>query len=409
MSIQPKTDTEIKVDSIDEKTGGAKITVKKRILVDEIGERTGSARTSAINGLKVDTIAEYTGAARTTLLNGIKTDVIAEYTGSAKVSLPSGIKVDTIAEYTGAAGVTFSHKIKMGANQITGVAAGSLYDDAPNLRQVQGGALNYIGATGGAANAYTGSLSPAIAAYAAGEHAIIIPNFENTGAATINLNAVGAANFKIGGAGPVPPGHFNQACLYHILRDGTNFYVVGSSEPRVFARAATSTYVVSTNVETIIAQIEIPAGLLGLYRCLRATIFGSLINNTGSSRIFRFRLKVGPSGGAATTYLDTGASAIDLSTSGSSRPFMVECWIQGMAGTSTNDITGRLQMGDLTYGGTQWQDCSGLNFTKWAMNFGANHLNNDFTVARTLYLTVEHSSNSAQMATSGNYYTAEYL
>lgn len=409
MSIQPKTDTEIKVDSIDEKTAAAKITMKKRVLVDEIGERTGSARTSAIHGLKVDTIAELTGAARTTLLNGIKTDVIAEYTGSAKVSLPNGIKVDTIAEYTGAAGVTFGHKIKMGANQITGLAAGSLYDDAPNLRQVQAGALNYIGATGGAANAYTGSLSPAIAAYAAGENAIIIPNFENTGASTINLNGVGAANIKIGGAGPVPVGHFNQACHYHLFRDGTNFYVMGSSEPRVFSRSAFTTVAASTIVETILCQIEIPAGILGLYRCLRATMFGVVLNNTGSSRIFRFRLKVGPSGGAATTYLDTGASDLSLATSVSSRPFVVECWIQGMRDTSINDITGRLQMGDLTYGGTTWANCATLDFTKWAMSFGANHLNNDFTVARTLYLTVEHSSNSASMSSACTYHTAEYL
>jgi hypothetical protein len=50
--------------------------------------------------------------------------------------------------------------------------------------------------TGGSSNAYTITPSPAITAYAAGQGFIIRPDRTNTGAATLNVNGIGAVNIK---------------------------------------------------------------------------------------------------------------------------------------------------------------------------------------------------------------------
>jgi hypothetical protein len=50
--------------------------------------------------------------------------------------------------------------------------------------------------TGGSSNAYTITPSPAITAYTAGQGFIIRPDRTNTGAATLNVNGIGAVNIK---------------------------------------------------------------------------------------------------------------------------------------------------------------------------------------------------------------------
>jgi hypothetical protein len=62
---------------------------------------------------------------------------------------------------------TIAQNIPFNAKKITGLANGSALTDAINVGQVQDGQFTYLGTTGGAADAYTATPTPAITAYTA--------------------------------------------------------------------------------------------------------------------------------------------------------------------------------------------------------------------------------------------------
>ena len=87
---------------------------------------------------------------------------------------------------------------------------------------------NYC-ADAGATDAYACSLSPAITAYATGGHYFFKANTVNTGAATINLNSLGAKTIKkytsTGGA-DLADADIRAGAIVEVIYDGTNMQLV---------------------------------------------------------------------------------------------------------------------------------------------------------------------------------------
>ena len=81
--------------------------------------------------------------------------------------------------------------LPMGTNIHTGVGAATSRTHYGQVAQVQDGAYNLAGSVAGA-DTITGSLSPAIAAYANGMAVVILPAENNTGGATLGLNGLTA-------------------------------------------------------------------------------------------------------------------------------------------------------------------------------------------------------------------------
>lgn len=89
-----------------------------------------------------------------------------------------------------------------------------------------GGALTY----GGSSNAYTAT-SPsghALTAYAAGIVYMLKANHTNTGAATLNVDGLGAKSIKTADGGDVIAGDIVSGGLYLLAYDGTNFQIVNT-------------------------------------------------------------------------------------------------------------------------------------------------------------------------------------
>lgn len=88
---------------------------------------------------------------------------------------------------------TMTGALKMGGQKITGLAVGTVNTDGLTLGQAQNGAFRWGGVAGGTADALTLSLSPAVTAYVDGMTILFVSGASpNTGAATANVNAVGA-------------------------------------------------------------------------------------------------------------------------------------------------------------------------------------------------------------------------
>jgi len=95
--------------------------------------------------------------------------------------------------------------------------------------QLQQGSLT-ANLTGGSANAYTLGLTPALTGYSAGTQVTILPNFTNTGAATINIDSLGAKAIRRNNAallgGEIPSGVpvqmiYDGTTAFHLLGGGS--------------------------------------------------------------------------------------------------------------------------------------------------------------------------------------------
>lgn len=94
--------------------------------------------------------------------------------------------------------------------------------------------IETIGAIGGTANAITGTLTPALDAYAAGQTYWLTPASTNTAAATLNINGLGAKNLFTASGLALVAGELTAARTVQIFYDGTQFRVVGDNLGDVF-------------------------------------------------------------------------------------------------------------------------------------------------------------------------------
>lgn len=90
------------------------------------------------------------------------------------------------------------------------------------------GALDYAVATG-SNNAYVLSLSPALDAHVAGMPIIWKANHANSGAATLNVNSIGAVSLKKNISEVLEAGDILSDKIYIVLYDGTNLQLLNPS------------------------------------------------------------------------------------------------------------------------------------------------------------------------------------
>ena len=115
--------------------------------------------------------------------------------------------------------------IPMGSNKITGLALGTDATDAPTLSQVQSTTVKLIASVSGA-DTITGSLTPSLAAYAAGQMFYFVAAGNNTGAVTLNINSLGAKNVTKNGTTALVAGEIKSGQTVTVIYDGTRFQIV---------------------------------------------------------------------------------------------------------------------------------------------------------------------------------------
>ena len=119
---------------------------------------------------------------------------------------------------------TPSANLPMGGYKLTGMGAGSAATDSITLGQVQAGAVRWGGTSGGSATAHTISLSPAIAAYAAGQRFSFIVGATNTTTnPTLNINSLGAITIKQSNSAALFLGQLVSGSIVTVTYNGTDF------------------------------------------------------------------------------------------------------------------------------------------------------------------------------------------
>ena len=127
--------------------------------------------------------------------------------------------------------------IPMGSNKITGLAVGADATDAATVSQVQSTVVKLIASVSGT-DTITGSLTPSLAAYAAGQMFYFVAAGDNTGAVTLNINSLGAKNVTKNGTTALVAGDIKSGQTVAVIYDGTRFQVVSTSSLTGFTGAS---------------------------------------------------------------------------------------------------------------------------------------------------------------------------
>lgn len=120
---------------------------------------------------------------------------------------------------------TITANLPMGGYRHTGVGNASARDQYASAAQIQDGALIYGGTSSGT-NTITCSLTPAITAYVTGMVIRFVAGGANTGAATINVNSVGAKDIKKDVSSALVANDIVTGQLVTLVYDGTNFQLI---------------------------------------------------------------------------------------------------------------------------------------------------------------------------------------
>lgn len=232
--------------------------------------------------------------------------------------------------------------LNLGGNRYTNAAAGTAVTDLATVQQIQDGTCYDGGLAGGAANAYTITLSPAIAAYATGQlfKFQIDTSKANTGASTLNVNAKGVKNIKVRVSGvladplayDMPDGH---VCL--VRYDGTQFVLLNPAEfsRRILVDYSSPAFTYTTVTENNLNNFTLPAGFLSNRRTLRFVSIGGFKNTKGTAGNLTIKAYLG-----ATAILTH--AAITIANLANWDQIMLEVLITNRGATNSQSVMGRL-------------------------------------------------------------------
>jgi hypothetical protein len=253
---------------------------------------------------------------------------------------------------------TVTANLPMGGNKLTGLGAGTLATDSARLSQVQGGVVSLLGVSG--IDTITAAGSPQVTAYATGQMFWFVAAGTNTGAATLNIDSLGAKSITRGTAA-LAAADMVSGSIVLVVYDGTQFQLLSinrsiqtngtiASAGTTNIGAANAEYLSVSGTTTITAFDTVPAGI---YRVLQFQGILTLTYN-GTSLILPGATSITTAAGDTAGFVSLGSgnwrcqwyqrasgSAVVLPTASDTVAGIVELATEAeaLAGTDTSRAT----------------------------------------------------------------------
>lgn len=201
--------------------------------------------------------------------------------------------------------------IGMGAFKITNLAAGTVASDAARLDQVQGGAATFITVTG--TDTLTGTVVPALSAYATGNQFSFLVANTNTGAVTINVDGIGSKAITRTGTTPLVAGDMVAGQAVEIIYDGTRFQLVNGNS---FTNLKVSGTLGVTGVATFTAQpiVSSLTASLPVFTDASKGLVSNTMTGTGNVVMSTSPTLVTPALGTPSSGIATNLTGLPLTT-----------------------------------------------------------------------------------------------
>lgn len=244
------------------------------------GMGAGTARTDAANvGQLQDQGAAYFTAAGTNAYTLTPVPAVTSYTaGQTWLVIFTNANTNAATSTLAVSGLVAKNITKNGATAATAndIRAGAIYRLTYDGTQFQLSSPSitveqYAVATG--TDTYVISVTNPPAAYAAGQRYIVKFTNANTGAATLNVNSVGAVAIVTSGSTALVAGDIAAGMVAELIYDGTNFAIIPSKIPAVlgmtnggtktssFSGASNTRYVVDTTSAAV--PVLLSPGIVG--------------------------------------------------------------------------------------------------------------------------------------------------
>lgn len=143
---------------------------------------------------------------------------------------------------------TPSANLPMGTYRHTGVGNASAKTCYASVSDVQDGTLTVLGSVSGA-DTITATAAHSMAAYATGQEFVFVSAGANTGAATLNINAIGAKAITKNGTTALAAGDIPSGAAVKVVYDGTRFQMIGCVANK--AQAGANTDITSLNAPAL--------------------------------------------------------------------------------------------------------------------------------------------------------------
>lgn len=284
---------------------------------------------------------------------------------------------------------TVTANIPMNSYKITGLAAGTAATDAARVGQLQAGAASVVTAAG--TDTYTGTMSPSLAAYAAGNtFTFVVPN-TNTTAATLNIDGLGAKALTRDGSTALVAGDLVANAEVAVVYDGTRFQVLNSNSKTNFNLSGTLTVAGNTTLSGGTAN-----GVAYL-NASKVVTAGSVFTYSANGN-----LVVGvPTTGTALAVTGTsGTYAVDITSTNTTNSRALNVYNSAATGTTalTNHIVRLASNGSGADCTLQFTDSVANNgyigMKSGALNFGANTTTTQMTLDTSGNLLVGTTDNA---------------
>ena len=237
------------------------------------------------------------------LINSAGQPVVANTVISATVfnALTSDLATGLSTAITKDGQTTITNNIPFGSNKITGLGSGTAAADAANLGQVQSTVAKLITVTG--TDTITGSMSPQLTAYAAGQLFYFVANAANTGAVTLNIDSLGAKSITRDGSSALAAGDINSGEVVVVIYDGTRFQMINAANS--FGNTTINGTLTVTGNAGFQANVSITSALSvgGVFAVTGAATFTAnptLSGGTANGVLYLNGSKVATSGSALT-------------------------------------------------------------------------------------------------------------
>lgn len=154
--------------------------------------------------------------------------------------------------------------LPMGGFKHTNVNTASARTDYARASQVQDGSFTYLTSVAGA-DTITASAAIGLSAYAAGQQFVFVAAADNTGAVTLNINAIGAKAVTKNGTSALVADDIVSGAVCVVVYDGTQFQLVSARVVSAASDTVAGVVELATNAEaqtgTDTARVVTPAAL----------------------------------------------------------------------------------------------------------------------------------------------------
>lgn len=210
----------------------------------------GGLSTGSANAQTVSTIATTTAYS-----NGLRLSFIAGYTntGATTVKINS---LSTVNIVKGPAATTLQAGDIVAGQLVNCTYYGGSFrlEDYPTLGDISQGRAAYATGVAGT-NTITGTLAPAPYQYETGMRVVFKATAANTGAATINLNSLGAKTIQRWGTALVG-GEIRTNDMVQLFYDGTQFQLISSTPAPLFVDRTNNRVGIGTTAPSVPLSVE---------------------------------------------------------------------------------------------------------------------------------------------------------